>query len=349
MTTTRLPERTKPGELVLRLRQPPRRDRGALRLELERLAAREGVELGRALERERLEALLLPDRAHVVRLPDEVGRAIERGDEVVGDRLVDPACPSSSSHRVRRLEVDRSPRAAPPPDRRSRSVTGVERPLREGRERAHLLDLVTEELDAQRLAAGRREDVDDAAAHRELTPFLDPVDALVAGARKRLGEARRGRARRRRRAAPAAGRTSGGGMPSASAAADAHTSPPAARTSSARARSPTRCGGGSSPEACETPRLGRSATRSRPRNHDAPSAASRASASSGRRTSSPRPSSSYSVASTSGSAASETRARAGRAFVKAWKRSLAASSRDECVKRASGPCKRRGTSPAGPS
>ena len=37
-----------PGELVLGLGQPPRRDRGALRLELERLAARERVELGRA-------------------------------------------------------------------------------------------------------------------------------------------------------------------------------------------------------------------------------------------------------------------------------------------------------------
>ena len=49
--------------------------------------------------------------------------------------------------------------------------------------------------------------------------------------------------------------------------ADALTRPPAARTSSARARSPTRCGGGSRPEPQLTPRLGRSATRSSPRNH----------------------------------------------------------------------------------
>ena len=47
-----------------------------------------------------------------------------------------------------------------------------------------------------------------------------------------------------------------GGIPSASASADAHTSPPAASTSSARYRSPTRCGGGASPESSPTPRLG---------------------------------------------------------------------------------------------
>ena len=73
----------------------------------------------------------------------------------------------------------------------------------------------------------------------------------------------------------------GGGIASASAAADALTSPPAASTSSARARSPTRCGGGSSPEPQLTPRLGRSATWSSPRNQPAASATSRASASSG--------------------------------------------------------------------
>ena len=65
----------------------------------------------------------------------------------------------------------------------------MQRPLGEGRERAHLLDLVAEQLDAQRLAAGRGEDVDDAAADGELPALIDPVDALVAGARERLGEA----------------------------------------------------------------------------------------------------------------------------------------------------------------
>ena len=50
-----------------------------------------------------------------------------------------------------------------------------------------MLDLVAEELDAQRLAARRREDVDDAPSHRKLPSLVDAVDALVPGARERLG------------------------------------------------------------------------------------------------------------------------------------------------------------------
>ena len=44
-----------------------------------------------------------------------------------------------------------------------------------------LVDLVTEEVDAHRVLGGRREDVDDAAAHRELAAPLDQVDPLVGG------------------------------------------------------------------------------------------------------------------------------------------------------------------------
>ncbi len=62
----------------------------------------------------------------------------------------------------------------------------MERALRERREGAHRFDLVAEELDAQRFAAGGREDVDDAAAHRELAAVVDAVDALVARERERL-------------------------------------------------------------------------------------------------------------------------------------------------------------------
>ena len=65
----------------------------------------------------------------------------------------------------------------------------MKRALRERRERAHLLDLVAEELDPDRLAAGRREDVDQAAAHRELSPVVDTLDALVPRERERLREA----------------------------------------------------------------------------------------------------------------------------------------------------------------
>ena len=126
-----------------------------------------------------------------------------------------------------------------------------------------------------------------------------------------------------------AGRASTGGRPSANAVADAQTRPPPASTSSARYRSPTRCGGGASPESSETPRPGRSATRGLPRNQPAASAASRASASSGSRTSRPRPSSSWRAASSNGKIGSETRACDGSARTNAWKRSCARSSLDE--------------------
>ena len=64
----------------------------------------------------------------------------------------------------------------------------MERALRERRERADLLDLVAPELDAQRLASGRREDVDEPAAHGELPALVGPLDALVARERERLGQ-----------------------------------------------------------------------------------------------------------------------------------------------------------------
>ena len=135
------------------------------------------------------EPLLLPHRAHLVRLPDEVGGAVDRRDEVgrhgrLRRRRRAVALPAVG----RRLGIDAL--AAPlggGVDARLRD--GVQRPLGEGRERAHLLDLVSEQLHAQRLASGRREDVDDASANGELAALVDPVDALVAGARKGPGEA----------------------------------------------------------------------------------------------------------------------------------------------------------------
>ena len=65
----------------------------------------------------------------------------------------------------------------------------MERPLGEGRERAHLLDLVAVELDAERLAAGGREDVDETAADGELAALLGALDPLVARKREVLREA----------------------------------------------------------------------------------------------------------------------------------------------------------------
>ena len=55
----------------------------------------------------------------------------------------------------------------------------LERALVGDREAADLVDLVAEELDAQRVVLGRREDVDDAAAYGELTAAFDQVDARV--------------------------------------------------------------------------------------------------------------------------------------------------------------------------
>jgi hypothetical protein len=56
----------------------------------------------------------------------------------------------------------------------------VERTLREGGERPELLDLLAEELHAERLPTRAREDVHEAAANGDLPAFLDPLRALVA-------------------------------------------------------------------------------------------------------------------------------------------------------------------------
>ena len=69
-----------------------------------------------------------------------------------------------------------------------RRVDRVQRALGERREGADRLDLVAEELDPERLAAGRREDVDEPAADGELAALLDALDPLVARERERLGE-----------------------------------------------------------------------------------------------------------------------------------------------------------------
>ena len=74
-----------PLQLVLGLRDPAGDERRPLRLEREHLSLRQRVELGRAVECDLGEALLGPDRAHLVGLPDEVRRARERRHEVGRD------------------------------------------------------------------------------------------------------------------------------------------------------------------------------------------------------------------------------------------------------------------------
>ncbi len=68
--------------------------------------------------------------------------------------------------------------------RRPEPVDLVEGALVGDRERPDLVDVVAPELHAQRVLLGRREDVDDAAAHGELATPLDQVDTGV----RRVGQ-----------------------------------------------------------------------------------------------------------------------------------------------------------------
>src|SRR5205823_1867977 len=70
------------AELVLRLAQPARRQGRALRVERVALALRERIELARAFERDRRDALLLPHLPHILRLPDEIGHAVDDRHQV---------------------------------------------------------------------------------------------------------------------------------------------------------------------------------------------------------------------------------------------------------------------------
>ena len=81
-----LPRAHEPGELHLGLREPPGGNGRSLRFERKRLSLRERVELGGIVERDRRQPVLGPDAAYVVRLEDEVGRALERRDQIVRHR-----------------------------------------------------------------------------------------------------------------------------------------------------------------------------------------------------------------------------------------------------------------------
>ena len=211
-----------------------------------------------------------------------------------------------------------------------RVVDRMERALGERGEGADVLDLVAEKLDAERLATGAREDVDEPAPHRDLAALLDPLYAVVArvarasrrGRRVLLRPPRGGGSRWRARAS--------GAMPSASARAETQTSPPRARTSSARARSPTRCAGGSSPDPGADAAAGKERDTGRDRRTNRPPRRRRAPLR-------PRRAGRRAVGRASrgarrgraASKGSETRAFAGKPSTNAAKRSLAASDVDE--------------------
>ena len=173
-----VPAANEARELRLGLGEPACGDRRPLGLERERLSLRERVELGAALERDLAEALLRPDAPHLVRLPDEVGHAIEHRHEIARNLGRDGPEVVVRKGRLRQLGASLDGRID------HGAVDRMERPLREGRERAYLLDLVAVELDAKRLATRGREDVDEPAAHCELSALLGPIDPFVARERE---------------------------------------------------------------------------------------------------------------------------------------------------------------------
>ncbi len=159
-------------QLVLGLAEAARGECRTLRVERERLTLGQWVELRHALER-LIEPLVAPDAAHLVGPPDEIDGRRERGDE--GDTR------PTRVELVFAVERRLGPVGAPLRGRidgRLRHLS--EGALRVGRKRADRLDLVSEEIDPQRLAAGTREHVEQTSADRELTALLDPFDALVA-------------------------------------------------------------------------------------------------------------------------------------------------------------------------
>src|SRR5207237_8488011 len=118
--------------------------------------------------------------ADVVGLPDQAGGPLD-------DRHQRPTAPIRLEHLlvVAQRHVGEVTTAL---GRRldDRGVDFAQCTLRERREGADAFDLVAEELDAERLASGGREDVDDPATHRELPALLDTLDPLVARERERF-------------------------------------------------------------------------------------------------------------------------------------------------------------------
>ena len=132
--------------------------------------------------------------------------------------------------------------------RRELEALGVaQRALREGREPADRLDLVAEQLDPRGALLGRREDVEDPAADRELPALVHLVGALVTGSTRSSATSGRSISSPRRDVNPD-GRSEASGIASASATGARHHHGGRLRrpasASSAAMRSPTRCGGG---------------------------------------------------------------------------------------------------------
>ena len=190
-TTTRMPAADQAAQLVLGLGEAAARERRALSLEPRR-RRRERVEPRRA--RAITAGSSSAARVGLAALRRRQVRADLRRDARArspptgpGSQAASAACSASSSSSgtsplgtgwrpsvvaLPGLEVGglREPLGGRVDDRvRER----LERALGEQRVRREALDLVAEELDAQRRLAGRREDVDDVAADRHLAAIVD--------------------------------------------------------------------------------------------------------------------------------------------------------------------------------
>ena len=169
------------AELVLSLCQPSRGQRRTLRLEREGLVRGQRIELGRPLEVRLDVQLLHRDLPHLVGLPHEIRTAVERRHEIAGDGCW-------TLELVVRQRWLRQVRTSLGRRVDDRALDRVQRALRKRGEGPDRLDLVAEQLDAERLPARGRKEVDKAAADSELAALLDPLDTLVARQREALGE-----------------------------------------------------------------------------------------------------------------------------------------------------------------
>ena len=126
-----------------------------------------------ALDQRRRQRLHALDRDALRQLVEHV-----RGTGQLRDQLERPR-----AHGVRQQDLAAR--------RRPHAVVGhLEAALVRDGEPADLLDVLAPQLDAQRVVLGRREHVDDPAAHGELAALLHHVDARVRGGDQPLGEVR---------------------------------------------------------------------------------------------------------------------------------------------------------------
>ena len=185
VTTTRLPERTNPASSFSASASPRAAIAGRCASNWNAWPRGNGSSSAAPSSVDRREPFLGPHLPHLVGPAHEVGRVVDRGDEVREGRVAD----SGSSHGLGRQRELHQVAASLGRGIDVGSADRMQGPLGEGGERTHLLDLVAEQLDPKRFAACRREHVDDAAADGVLPAVVDPLDALVPGDGERLGEA----------------------------------------------------------------------------------------------------------------------------------------------------------------